>query len=84
MSDVAFVNNIKHNVKASMLAMRAILDLRPDAIFIFSESTEYVHPGKPGGRGAGPLHEQRRFLSLDLLFGHDVSATMYRYISPLE
>ena len=23
---------------------------------------------------------ERRFLSLDLLFGHDVSATMYRYL----
>ena len=25
---------------------------------------------------------ERRFLSLDLLFGHDVSATMYRYLLP--
>src|SRR5438270_605295 len=28
MSDVAFVNNIKHSVKGSILAMRSILDLR--------------------------------------------------------
>src|SRR5437763_7138300 len=47
MSDTAFVTNIKHCVRGSILAMRAILDLRPDAIFIFSESTEYVHPGSP-------------------------------------
>ena len=48
MSDVGFVNNIKHCCRASMLAMRTILEIRPDAIFIFSESTEYVHPGSPG------------------------------------
>jgi beta-glucosidase/6-phospho-beta-glucosidase/beta-galactosidase len=80
MSDHAFVTNIKHCVKASMLAMRAILDLRPDAIFIFSESTEYVHPGSPKMVERALFMNERRFLSLDLLFGHDVSATMYRYL----
>lgn len=80
MSDVGFVTNIKHNVKASILAMRAILDLRPDAIFVFSESTEYVHPGSPGVVEQAHFMNERRFLSLDLLFGHDVSATIYRYL----
>jgi beta-glucosidase len=80
MSDVGFVNNIKHCCKGSILAMRAILDQRPDAIFIFSESTEYVHPGSPNLVEQAHFMNQRRFLSLDLLFGHDVSATMYRYL----
>jgi len=80
MSDAAFVTNLKHSVKASILAMRAILDLRPDAIFIFSESTEYVHPGSPDMVAQAYFMNERRFLSLDLLFGHDVSATMYRYL----
>lgn len=80
MSDAAFVTNIKHCVKASILTMRAILDLRPDAIFIFSESTEYVHPGSPDMVHQAHFMNERRFLSLDLLFGHDVSATMYRYL----
>ena len=80
MSDHAFVTNIKHCCKASILAMRAILDLRPDAIFIFSESTEYVHPGSPDTVMQAHFMNERRFLSLDLLFGHDVSATMYRYL----
>lgn len=79
-SDVGFVTNIKHCVKASILAMRAILDLRPDAIFIFSESTEYVHPGAPNMVRQAQFLNERRFLSLDLLFGHDVSATAYRYL----
>ena len=57
MSDVGFVNNIKHCCRASMLAMRTILEIRPDAIFIFSESTEYVHPGSPA------LVEQAHFMN---------------------
>ena len=80
MSDHAFVTNVKHCCKASILAMRAILDLRPDAIFVFSESTEYVHPGSPEMVQQAHFMNDRRFLSLDLLFGHDVSATMYRYV----
>jgi beta-glucosidase len=80
MSDTAFVTNIKHSVKASILAMREILGVRKDAIFVFSESTEYVHPGSPQMVQRALFMNERRFLSLDLLFGHDVSATMYRYV----
>ena len=79
-SDTAFVTNVKHCCRASILAMRSILDLRPDAIFVFSESTEYVHPGAPGLVEQAHFMNERRFLSLDLLFGHDVSAMMYRYL----
>lgn len=79
-SDLGFVTNIKHCVKASVLGMRAILDLRPDAIFVFSESTEYVHPGSPEMVQQAHFMNERRFLSLDLLFGHDVTATIYRYV----
>jgi beta-glucosidase/6-phospho-beta-glucosidase/beta-galactosidase len=80
MSDHAFINNLKHCVQASILAMQAILELRKDAIFIFSESTEYVHPGSPKMVQQAQFMNERRFLSLDLLLGHDVSATMYRYL----
>lgn len=80
MSDVGFVTNMKHCCQASILAMRAILEIRPDAIFIFSESTEYVHPGSPAVVQQAHFMNERRFLALDLVFGHDVSATMYRYL----
>jgi beta-glucosidase/6-phospho-beta-glucosidase/beta-galactosidase len=80
MSDTGFITNIKHCCRASILAMRAILDIRPDAIFIYSESTEYVHPGSPDTVQQAHFMNERRFLSLDLLFCHDVSATMYRYL----
>jgi len=80
MTDNAFLNNIKHCAKASILAMRAILGVRSDAIFIFSESTEYVHPGSPQMVAQAHFMNERRFLSLDLVLGTDVSATMYRYL----
>ncbi len=80
-SDQAFVTNIKHCVRASVLIMRAILSCRPEAIFVFSESTEYVHPGSPDLVPVAHFLNERRFLSLDLLFGHDVSAKVYRYIT---
>ena len=79
-SDLGFVTNVKHCVRASVLGMRAILDLRPDAIFVFSESTEYVHPGSPDTVQQAHFMNERRFLSLDLLFGHDVTATIYQYV----
>jgi beta-glucosidase/6-phospho-beta-glucosidase/beta-galactosidase len=80
MHDTAFVRNLKHCCQASVHIMRAVLDTRPDAIFVFSESTEYVHPGDPSMVQRAIFMNERRFLSLDLLFGHDVSATMYRYL----
>ena len=46
-SDQGFVTALKHIVKANVLAMHEILDVRPDAIFIQSESTEYFHAEKP-------------------------------------
>ena len=45
--DRAFVTALKHIVKANVLAMHAILDVRPDAIFIQSESSEYFHAEDP-------------------------------------
>lgn len=46
-SDRAFVTALKHLAKANILACREILEVRPDAIFIQSESSEYYHPENP-------------------------------------
>src|SRR5690606_32711887 len=65
-SDRAFVTNVKHCVRAATLMMRAILDQTPDAAFIFSESTEYVHPATPEIASLTHFLNERRFLALDL------------------
>lgn len=79
-SDAAFVTALKHLVKANVLAMRAILDVRADAIFIQSESSEYFHAENPKAIGPAELLNAKRFLSLDLNYGRRVDSEMYEYL----
>jgi beta-glucosidase/6-phospho-beta-glucosidase/beta-galactosidase len=79
-TDRSFVTALKHIVAANVLAMRAILAVRPDAIFIQSESTEYFHAESPAAIGPAELRNQERFLSLDLNYGRRVDSGMYEYL----
>ncbi|HXD02206.1 MAG TPA: family 1 glycosylhydrolase, partial [Novosphingobium sp.] len=79
-SDTAFVTALKHIVKANVLAMRAILEVRPDAIFIQSESSEYFHAENPAAIRPAELLNSKRFLSLDLNYGRRVDSEMYEYL----
>ncbi len=80
-SDRDFVTALKVLCKANVLAMQAILSVMPeDVTFIQSESTEYFHPGSPGARPLCDFMNQKRFLSLDLSYGHPVDVKMYRYL----
>ena len=79
-SDRAFVTALKHMVKANVLAMYAILDERPDAIFIQSESTEYFHADNPQAIKPAEFYNARRFLSLDLNYGYPVNSHMHEYL----
>ena len=79
-SDGAFVTALKHIVKANVLAMQAILDVRPDAIFIQSESTEYFHAENPAAIKPAEHMNSRRFLSLDLNYGKRVDSEMYQFL----
>jgi beta-glucosidase len=79
-SDEAFVRATINICRANLLAMQAILQHVPDAIFIQSESSEYTHPSQPDLIPQADFLNERRFLPLDLTYGHDVSAEMYRYL----
>ena len=79
-SDAAFVAALKHLVRANQLAMHAILAVRPDAIFIQSESTEYFHAMNPRAIGPAEFMNEVRFLSLDLNYGRRVGSEMYEYL----
>jgi beta-glucosidase/6-phospho-beta-glucosidase/beta-galactosidase len=79
-SDRAFVTALKHIVKANVLAMHAIIAVRPDAIFIQSESSEYFHPHRPDAVPRADYLNQQRFLPLDLNYGHQVSAETYAFL----
>jgi hypothetical protein len=71
---------LKHIVKANVLAMRAILEIRPDAIFIQSESSEYFHAEGPRVIRHAELLNARRFLSLDLNYARRVNSEMYEFL----
>jgi beta-glucosidase len=79
-TDQAFVTALKNIVKANVLAMHAILDVRPDALFIQSESSEYFHAEKPAAIKPAEIMNARRFLSLDLNYGRRVDSEMYEYL----
>lgn len=79
-SDQAFVTALKHIVKANVLAMRAILEIRPDAIFVQSESSEYFHAENPRAIRPAEILNAKRFLSLDLNYGRRVDSEMYEYL----
>ena len=79
-SDRAFVTALKHLVKANILAMRAILDARPDAIFVQSESSEYFHAENPQAIKHAERLNAQRFLPFDLNYGRRVNSDMYEYL----
>jgi beta-glucosidase/6-phospho-beta-glucosidase/beta-galactosidase len=79
-SDAAYVRATANVCKANLLAMRAILDHVPDAVFIQSESSEYTHPSQPALIGTAKFYNERRFLPLDLTYAYPVSAPIYRYL----
>ena len=79
-TDRTFVTALKHIVKANVRAMQEILKLRPDAIFIQSESSEYFHAENPAAIKPAEVENSKRFLSLDLNYGHRVDSEMYEYL----
>lgn len=79
-SDRDFVTALKTLCKANVMAMQAILEVQPEATFIQSESSEYFHPDSPEARCIADFYNQKRFLSLDLSYGHPVEVNMYKYL----
>ena len=79
-SDRAFVTALNNIVKANVLAMQAILEVRADAIFVQSESSEYFHAESPDAIKPAEIQNARRFLSLDLNYGRRVDSEMYEFL----
>ncbi len=79
-TDRTFVTALKHIVKANVCAMHAILDVRADALFIQSESSEYFHADSAAAIGPAEIRNAHRFLSLDLNYGRRVESETYEYL----
>jgi beta-glucosidase/6-phospho-beta-glucosidase/beta-galactosidase len=78
--DRSYVTAIKHIVKANVLAMAEIIKVRPDAIFIQSESTEMFHAECPAAIPHAEFRNAERFLTLDLNYGRRVDSSMYEFL----
>lgn len=78
--DRYFVTALKHLCKANILAMQAILKIQPEAVFIQSESAEYFHAEDPSCQHLAKILNEKRFLSLDLVYGSPISVLMYEYL----
>ncbi len=79
-SDADFVRALKHLCQANVMAMTAILEVQPNAIFIQSESSEYFHAESPECLYYANVLNEKRFLSLDLTYGYPLNVTMYEYL----
>ena len=64
---------------ASILMSDAILERRADAVFINSESSEFYQPccPDPPVQHAAEAANERRFLPLDLIYGHPLDSRMH-------
>jgi beta-glucosidase/6-phospho-beta-glucosidase/beta-galactosidase len=78
-TDRAFVTAVKHLVASSILACQAIVNLRPDAIIVQSESAEYTHEARVDPSKQVRLENKLRFLALDLLYAHPPDAEVCMY-----
>jgi beta-glucosidase/6-phospho-beta-glucosidase/beta-galactosidase len=82
-SERAFVTAVRNLARASVLMMQAVLDVRPDAIFINSESSEFYQPCCPDDeiRRKADFENQRRFIALDLAYGVPVRDDIHAYLT---
>jgi beta-glucosidase/6-phospho-beta-glucosidase/beta-galactosidase len=78
----AFVRAVLTLATACTGMTDAILARRPDAVFINSESSEFCQSccPEPDIERIAAFENDRRFLPLDLLYAHEVSPEMRRYL----
>lgn len=78
----SYVTAVRNVARAAVLMAQAIREVRPDAIFINSESGEFYQPccPDPHVQRIAAFENERRFLPLDLLYAHPVSQTMRAHL----
>jgi beta-glucosidase/6-phospho-beta-glucosidase/beta-galactosidase len=76
----SYVTALKHLAKANVLAVQAILRLRPDAVFVQSTSTEYFHASEPGAVDLAETRNAHRFIPLDLNYGRPLEPLLRSFV----
>ena len=75
-----FVTALKHLVAANIMATKAIVRHRPDALIVQSESAEYTHHVSAAPSHAVKLRNKLIFLSLDLLYSKAPDADVLMFM----
>ena len=77
----SFMTAVRHMAKASILMTNALLEVRPDAVFVNSESGEFFQACCPDPEVVrrADFENERRFLALDLIYAHPLSEVMRRH-----
>jgi beta-glucosidase/6-phospho-beta-glucosidase/beta-galactosidase len=78
----AFAAAVFNLARASIAMTDAILAVHPDAIFVNSESSEFCQAccADPEIQRIAEFENERRFLPLDLIYGHPISEGMRRHL----
>ena len=78
----AFTRAVLNLANASIAMTDSILAVRPDALFVNSESSEFHQPCCPDPQiqRIAEFENERRFLPLDLIYAKGVSPTMRDYL----
>ncbi|HET6385562.1 MAG TPA: family 1 glycosylhydrolase [Armatimonadota bacterium] len=80
-TDRGFVTALKNLCRSTVLGMEAILSVNDLCYFVQSESSEYYHPSHPDVTKRAEFFNEKRFLSLDLIYSNEVTAAMYQYLT---
>ena len=80
--EAAYARAAWNVANATIRMSDAILERRPDAVFINSESSEFYQPCCPDQhvRDVAEAANERRFLPLDLIYAHEVSPRMRKLL----
>jgi len=81
-SERAFVTATRNVARANVLMMQAILEIRPDAIFVNSESSEFYQAccADEEVQRIADFENQRRFIAMDLLYAKPVRNDIRAYL----
>jgi beta-glucosidase/6-phospho-beta-glucosidase/beta-galactosidase len=79
-TDRAFVTALKHLCKASVLMMDTVTAIRPDAVFMQSETAQFTHSRGRAQEARADFCNQLRFVALDLHYAHQVQGDVLMYL----
>lgn len=79
-SDQAMVMAHANQCRATLLAVEAIREIVPDAVFFQSEACEHFVETHPGTREDVALKNAVRFITFDFLYGHPPDGQLLMYL----